>query len=285
MFTWTGCQVQVEGEPDVVYESDETPMGIYLNVHHILEQRRQSSTAASSLGPRVLVVGPTDSGKSTLCKILANYAVRMGWQPALVDVDIGQGSVTVPGCLAAVALDEPVDIEEGVPLESPLVYYFGAVTPSDALEHYRALVERLAAVLQQRALGSPKAAASGLLVNTMGWVDGAGYDLLLHQVKAEGLSAARKAPRPFDPAPAFPTNSWTSLGATWCWSWGRTSCTPSSAATAGRCMQRVAAGWMWSSCPGPGGWSRGTRGSGGTRGASGSMSTSMGSRTTSSHPP
>lgn len=42
-----------------------------------------------------------DVGKSTLCKILLNYAVRAGWAPTFVDMDIGQGSITVPGCIAA----------------------------------------------------------------------------------------------------------------------------------------------------------------------------------------
>lgn len=43
----------------------------------------------------------TDVGKSTLCKILLNYAVRAGWAPTFADMDIGQGSITVPGCIAA----------------------------------------------------------------------------------------------------------------------------------------------------------------------------------------
>ena len=38
----------------------------------------------------MLVVGPTDVGKSTLCTILANYAVRLGRSPVLADLDVGQ---------------------------------------------------------------------------------------------------------------------------------------------------------------------------------------------------
>ncbi len=36
------------------------------------------------------VVGPTDVGKSSLCRILLNYAVRTGWAPTAVDLDIGE---------------------------------------------------------------------------------------------------------------------------------------------------------------------------------------------------
>ena len=37
----------------------------------------------------VQVVGPTDVGKSSLCKLLLNYAVRYGFAPTAVDLDIG----------------------------------------------------------------------------------------------------------------------------------------------------------------------------------------------------
>ena len=40
-------------------------------------------------GPALQVVGPTDVGKSSLCRILLNYAVRTGWAPTAVDLDIG----------------------------------------------------------------------------------------------------------------------------------------------------------------------------------------------------
>lgn len=40
--------------------------------------------------PGIQIVGPTDAGKSTLCKILINYAIRCRWTPALVDLDIGR---------------------------------------------------------------------------------------------------------------------------------------------------------------------------------------------------
>lgn len=39
--------------------------------------------------PRVLILGPENSGKTTIAKILANYASRAGqdWSPMLVNVD------------------------------------------------------------------------------------------------------------------------------------------------------------------------------------------------------
>ena len=35
-------------------------------------------------------VGPSDVGKSTLCKMLLNWAVRMNRRPLFADLDVGQ---------------------------------------------------------------------------------------------------------------------------------------------------------------------------------------------------
>ena len=40
-----------------------------------------------------MIIGPQDSGKSTLSHILSAYAVRLGREPLLVDLDVGQNSL------------------------------------------------------------------------------------------------------------------------------------------------------------------------------------------------
>lgn len=40
-----------------------------------------------------MIVGPMDVGKSTLCRILLNYAVRQGRRPIYVELDVGQVSL------------------------------------------------------------------------------------------------------------------------------------------------------------------------------------------------
>ncbi len=63
----------------------------------------------------------------------------------------GQGGIAPPGSLAATPVEAPVDVEEGLPVEIPLVYFYGHVSPADNPELYRFLVERLAALLDKRA--------------------------------------------------------------------------------------------------------------------------------------
>lgn len=125
IFTWQGCTIEmspflslsprkkcridlllfehVTGTPSTEYVSDETPMNAYANVHLALEKMRVralSSQRGSPLPagpdhevdpdpPRVLVLGPENSGKTTVCKILASYAVRtgQGWTPMYVNTD------------------------------------------------------------------------------------------------------------------------------------------------------------------------------------------------------
>lgn len=83
-------------------------MNAYANVHLAFEQMRvralrvlhgspPSSDDEADIDPnpeppRVLVLGPENSGKTTVSKTLINYTVRMGqdWSPMLVNVDPGE---------------------------------------------------------------------------------------------------------------------------------------------------------------------------------------------------
>lgn len=77
---------------------------MYLNTHACLERMRiladeNLTQNNDTRGPVTMIVGPADVGKSTLCKVLLNYAVRRGRRPIFVDLDVGQGSLSIPGTL------------------------------------------------------------------------------------------------------------------------------------------------------------------------------------------
>lgn len=69
----------------------------YINTHQVLQNLRQQAKESKRPGPHVVVAGPTDTGKSSLCKMLLNWAVRSDHQPTYVDLDIGK-----PSCCQAV---------------------------------------------------------------------------------------------------------------------------------------------------------------------------------------
>jgi polyribonucleotide 5'-hydroxyl-kinase len=169
----------------------------YINVHAVLERRRQRAQEAvgpstpplpvpnpqqldssSPAGPRVIVVGPTDSGKSSLARMLLGWAARLGWKPTYVDLDIGQGAITIPGTIAATPIEMPIHPIEGIPLDLPLVYFYGHTTPSMNPELYKVLVKELARTLEIQFAANPGVRAAGMVINTMGWVDGVGYEVV-----------------------------------------------------------------------------------------------------------
>mmetsp|Transcript_13309 Transcript_13309/g.22894 ORF Transcript_13309/g.22894 Transcript_13309/m.22894 type:complete len:336 (+) Transcript_13309:365-1372(+) len=156
----------------------------YLNVHSALEARRSQAQSTNGLGPRVMLVGPVDVGKSSLSKLLVGYAVRRGRRPIFVDLDIGQGQITIPGVIAATPVERPVHPVEGFSYAVPLAYYYGHANPTENPKLLKALVSRLANQVHTRLQQDPVGRSSGLILNTMGWVEGLGYDILVYSIAA-----------------------------------------------------------------------------------------------------
>lgn len=146
-------------------------------------------TAAADAGTRppcVVIVGPKGAGKSTLVRLLANEALsaaaahaathpHSGRPAAIVwlDGDCGQPEFTPPGLVSGHTLTRPV---VGLPVSharSPSAAFFvGVPSPGPCPARYAACVAALAAWHARE--GEPGAAAT--VVNTHGWVRGAGLD-------------------------------------------------------------------------------------------------------------
>lgn len=189
IFTYQGCVLTITGKMDSYYVAKETPMIQYLNCHAALEQLRIEADETNGYGPNILIVGPGDVGKSTLCRILLNYAVRQGRRPLYVDLDVGQGRVSVPGTLSALLIERPAKVEDDFSQQAPLVYNFGHVTPSENDAYYDILISKLAEVARERANANQHSKSSGIIVNTCGWVRGGGYEHIIHAAKAFNVSA------------------------------------------------------------------------------------------------
>lgn len=189
IFTYHGCVLIMKGEPDVHYIAKETPMVQYLNSHAALEQLRIEADEKDTQGPIVMVVGPTDVGKTTICKILLNYAVRQGRTPLYADLDVGQGSISIPGTIGAFLVERPAQVDNGFSMQAPLVYQFGNITPSENDIYYDKLISKLAEVMLERMRANKKSKSSGMVVNTCGWIKGYGYKHILQAAKAFEVSA------------------------------------------------------------------------------------------------
>lgn len=121
----SGCRLQYEAVPNKEnvnlsnedgqiseYLSDESVMPQYTNLHFALELLRQEAAVdLLKKGPKVLIVGSSESGKTALAKVLASYAVKMDRVPLLVNLDPKHGVFSVPGSLTATPISDFLDLE------------------------------------------------------------------------------------------------------------------------------------------------------------------------------
>ena len=56
---------------------------------------------------RIIIIGPSNSGKSTLSLYMANVFISHGLRPLLIDADVGQGDLAPPTCLGAAVMNFP----------------------------------------------------------------------------------------------------------------------------------------------------------------------------------
>ncbi|CCM00528.1 uncharacterized protein FIBRA_02562 [Fibroporia radiculosa] len=197
VYTWQGCTIEMTSTE---YISEETPMNAYANVHLALEQMRvralrvihgsppsdddEADMDPNPEPPRVLVLGPENSGKTTVSKILVNYAVRMGqdWNPIFANVDPGEGGWAVPGVISAASITAPLQTSSPaatlgsaatsapVHLVSnellPLSYWYGhAETRRNPLLMDR-LIRNLGENIAERWDADAECRAAGLIVDT-----------------------------------------------------------------------------------------------------------------------
>ena len=128
VFTWyKDCKVELSGvAADAAHMTDDSQMKTYASVHGRLNWKRDEARRVGADGPRVLVCGPANCGKSTMCRVLLAYAVRTGYAPTFVELDVGQGSLSVPGTVGAAVLSpREITPDRGVTAARPLVYWYG----------------------------------------------------------------------------------------------------------------------------------------------------------------
>lgn len=166
----------------------------YGNTHFALETLRQDASLQKTLGPRILIVGPENAGKTSLVKILAAYAYRSGGTPVVANLDPKEGFLTIPGTISASALESIIDITEGwgsspingpsqIPVKLPLVYQYGLEDPDTKSDHFKAIIRRLALSVTSRLEDDETAKSTGCIIDTAGSLSSSGkanYDLIQH---------------------------------------------------------------------------------------------------------
>lgn len=194
VFTYQGATIEVSGSPLKCHVGQKCDyMTCYLKIHGDLENMRAEAEQQPELGrtPICLVCKPMfarNVGKSTLCRILLNYAARRGRAPIFVDLDPDQGHIGLPGTIGALSIESPIDIETGLSLRSSMLMHFGHTNPSAGNEGeggllYKVLIENLAKIVHSKLEQDKKSNYSGVIINTSAWSDDADYRILVHACK------------------------------------------------------------------------------------------------------
>ena len=177
LFTYRGCRIESEGEGvdlnSDLYQSEDSIMNDVLTIHGTLQDLRAEAEDMEEDGPRVAIVGPKDTGKSSVASILTAYAVRTGYEPIFVELDVAQGNAASTGSMSASQIDGScLNAEIGLEMLCPITYFFGHQHPSVNKLVYSNIVDRLAEHINNRLESAGAKKSSGLIVNTSSWVEG-----------------------------------------------------------------------------------------------------------------
>ncbi|KAI7468142.1 SAICAR synthase-like protein [Hortaea werneckii] len=194
IFTWQGCQLEITGEAESEYSAQETEYAVeWLNLHGMLETARDEAPADG--GPRVMVVGPDNAGKSSLVRSVAAWAVKAGRTPTVVNLDPREGLLSPPASFTAVTVGSQLDVEAGfgiapisgpivTPTKNPLIYSFPYAASSEKPDVYKAVITRMALSVTNKMEEDSAAKRSGFIIDTPGSLNDpkSNYDLLHHVV-------------------------------------------------------------------------------------------------------
>lgn len=163
-FEPAGCTLDVLGGD--VWDTDPSRAGTAMwtgLVNRILGMRHRRLV--------VMMVGATDTGKSTLSTYIANMAIDRGLLPCVIDGDIGQGDLAPPAALGgAIVSEQVVDLRD---VAADYYEFVGSMTPAGS--------ERLVSYCIKSLLARTRQLSRMHIINTDGYVadGGAAYKRML----------------------------------------------------------------------------------------------------------
>ena len=137
-----------------------------ISMWRTLSERVLTLAANKKAITTVMLVGDTDTGKSTLSIYLANMAIRNGLIPSIIDGDIGQGDLAPPTAIGAAVLSKQlVDLRD---VNASQFEFIGGISP---MGFESLIAKKLKSILDRIRTSS---LANICIVNTDGYVRNSG---------------------------------------------------------------------------------------------------------------
>jgi polynucleotide 5'-hydroxyl-kinase GRC3/NOL9 len=108
---------------------------------------------------KILVIGSTDTGKSTLCMFLVNHILKFKESVALIDADIGQSDLGPPGTLGLSMITKPYLQPDNLNVNSMI--FIGKTNPSSVTEKIIDGILKLENCILK---------GTSIVINTDGWI-------------------------------------------------------------------------------------------------------------------
>jgi len=153
-------EVETPAEPQV---RDASPEEVEL-----LLKWRELAEAIAREGPRlrIAVVGSVDVGKSTFTTLLANTLLKHGAKPFIVDADLGQANIGIPGFVTGSLFERPLLWHRQ--LEPEVAYFVGSISPCGFEGNVVAGILAILSTAREKYGDAP------VVVDTDGWFRGPG---------------------------------------------------------------------------------------------------------------
>ena len=128
----------------------------------------------SSSKKKLMIIGETDSGKSTLATYLINMALQKDMKVCIVDGDIGQGDLAPPGCIGAAMIERYVyDLRDVNP---DLFEFLGYISPRFIRDIVIEKIKKIISNVEEKNWNL-------CIINTDGYIANEGMDYKLEMVE------------------------------------------------------------------------------------------------------
>jgi polyribonucleotide 5'-hydroxyl-kinase len=122
VYTWCGCQLKLSSPKDCQIQAykhsyaeyEENPNYFLANCFMNINFLREKALDDLRVGPKVLVMGSPFSGKTTICRTLINYSLKLGWNTVYTDLDTLNNEFGSYGTIQSCVLDKymPYDFKD-----------------------------------------------------------------------------------------------------------------------------------------------------------------------------